>query len=219
MPGPATTPCSSACGRTRSRRWPGSTTTATSTATASSSTSGARGSACSTRAGRIRATRSGTSTARPAEAPIALAEVQGYVYAARRVDGPSGPSPRGHGARRAPRRGRRHAAQARFDAAFWLDDVGFYAMALDGAQAAGREHRLERRPGAVDRDRPGVPRRPGRRPAAGAGHVLGLGDPHLRRRPAGLQPGRLSHRLDLAARQRAHRGRASSRSARPTART
>ena len=69
----------------------------------------------------------------PCDGPIALAEVQGYVYAARRAM-----------ARLARHRGdvplaTRLDADAdqlreRFDAAFWLADVGFYAMALDGAK-------------------------------------------------------------------------------------
>jgi glycogen debranching enzyme len=68
---------------------------------------------------------------RPAEGPIALAEVQGYVYAARRSM-----------ARLARHRretdlaagldAAADALQARFDAAFWLPDARFYAMALDG---------------------------------------------------------------------------------------
>ncbi len=68
---------------------------------------------------------------RPAEGPIALVEVQGYVYAARRAM-----------ARLARHRGETELAirldsaaddlQARFDAAFWLPEAGFYAMALDG---------------------------------------------------------------------------------------
>ena len=155
---------------------------------------------------------------RPAEAPIALAEVQGYVYAARRAM-----------ARLARHRGDTDLA-ARLDAAAdtLQDQVRRGVLARrrrllrDGArrrQATGRQHRLERGSGAVDRDRPGCARRPGRRAAAGAGHVLGLGHPDIRGRAARLQPGRLPHRLDLAARQRADRGRAQGRSARPTART
>ena len=68
---------------------------------------------------------------RLAEGPIALVEVQGYVYAARRAM-----------ARLARHRGepdlatRQDAAadelRARFESAFWLPDLGFYAMALDG---------------------------------------------------------------------------------------
>jgi glycogen debranching enzyme len=70
---------------------------------------------------------------RPAEPPIALAEVQGYVYAARRAM-----------ARLARHRGDEDLATRldkaaadlsdRFDDAFWLKDAGFYAMALDGAK-------------------------------------------------------------------------------------
>ncbi len=68
---------------------------------------------------------------RPADGPIALVEVQGYVYAARRSM-----------ARLARHRGETDLAarldaaadelQTRFDEAFWLPDLGFYAMALDG---------------------------------------------------------------------------------------
>jgi glycogen debranching enzyme len=67
----------------------------------------------------------------PAEGPIALVEVQGYVYAARRTM-----------ARLARRRGEMDLAEQcetaaanlreAFDAAFWMPDRGFYAMALDG---------------------------------------------------------------------------------------
>ena len=80
----------------------------------------------------------------------------------------------------------------------------------DGArwrEAPGREHHLEPRPGAVERDHPGPPSRRGRRATAGARHVLGLGRPDLRGRSDRLQPGRLPHGIDLAARQRDHRGR------------
>ena len=70
---------------------------------------------------------------RLAEGPIALAEVQGYVYAAKRL-----------AARCARRMGRDAQAQkldaaaARladaFEAAFWCPDLGTYALALDGAK-------------------------------------------------------------------------------------
>jgi glycogen debranching enzyme len=72
---------------------------------------------------------------RPAEGAIALAEVQGYVYAARRAM-----------ARLARHRGELELAtrldaeadalRERFDAAFWLPEAGYYAMALDGAKRA-----------------------------------------------------------------------------------
>ena len=70
---------------------------------------------------------------RLAEGPIALAEVQGYVYAAKVL-----------AARGARRLGKAHradelAAQARslaerFHEAFWCPEPGFYALALDGAK-------------------------------------------------------------------------------------
>ncbi len=68
-----------------------------------------------------------------AETPIALAEVQGYVHDAKR-----------RMARLARRRGETDLAvrlereadelRRRFDAAFWVADRGFYAMALDGTK-------------------------------------------------------------------------------------
>ena len=72
-----------------------------------------------------------------AEGPIALAEVQGYVYAAKRM------------AARCARRLKRDAAAARldaeadrlaerFEAAFWCPELETYALALDGAKAPCR---------------------------------------------------------------------------------
>jgi glycogen debranching enzyme len=70
---------------------------------------------------------------RLAEGEIALVEVQGYVYAAKRM-----------AARMARRLGRDSAAQKldaeatrlaeRFEAAFWCPEIGSYALALDGAK-------------------------------------------------------------------------------------
>ncbi|MDP9483839.1 MAG: amylo-alpha-1,6-glucosidase [Chloroflexota bacterium] len=72
-------------------------------------------------------------TGRTAEGPIALAEVQAYVHDAKR-----------RMARLARRRGEADLAdrlereadelKARFNAAFWVADRGFFAMALDGAK-------------------------------------------------------------------------------------
>jgi glycogen debranching enzyme len=66
----------------------------------------------------------------PAVAPIALVEIQGYVYDAKR-----------RLARLANRLGEHELSarldveatelQRRFDTAFWMDDVGYYAIALD----------------------------------------------------------------------------------------
>ncbi len=82
--GPATTRWSTGCGRTPWRPSTGSTAGATATATGSWSTSGAPTAACATRAGRIRATAIRWLDGSMAETPIALAEVQGYVYDAKR---------------------------------------------------------------------------------------------------------------------------------------
>ena len=66
-----------------------------------------------------------------AQGPIALCEVQGYVYAAKRLAA--------RGARRLGKHafGDRLDAEAaalaeRFEAAFWCGDIGTYALALDG---------------------------------------------------------------------------------------
>lgn len=68
-----------------------------------------------------------------AEGPIALCEVQGYVFAAKR-----------HAARLATAlgfgrladalRGEAAALRERFETAFWCPDIGTYALALDGAK-------------------------------------------------------------------------------------
>lgn len=68
---------------------------------------------------------------RPATGPIALCEVQGYVYAARRA-GAVIASALGRAARAAELNGRAEQLRDRFEAAFWCDDLGTYALALDG---------------------------------------------------------------------------------------
>jgi glycogen debranching enzyme len=72
-----------------------------------------------------------------AQGPVALCEVQGYAYAAKRS-----------AARCARRLGRHEAAtrldqaaddlRIRFEAAFWCEELGLYAIALDGAKRACR---------------------------------------------------------------------------------
>jgi len=96
-----------------------------------------------------------------AKGPIALVEVQGYVYAAKR-----------YAARMARLMGLPERADAlerdafllrrRFDEAFWCEDIGIYALALDG----------EKRPCRVR--------------TSNAGHALfsGIADPHRAERVA-----------------------------------
>ncbi len=66
-----------------------------------------------------------------AQGPIALCEVQGYVYAAKRLAA--------RGARRLGKHARGDALDTeatklaqQFEAAFWCEDIGTYALALDG---------------------------------------------------------------------------------------
>jgi len=67
----------------------------------------------------------------PADGPIALCEVQGYVYAARRAA--AGLAGRlGHPARATELERQAEDLRERFERAFWCDDLGTYALALDG---------------------------------------------------------------------------------------
>jgi len=68
-----------------------------------------------------------------ADPPIALAEVQGYAYAAWRA-GSALAAAAGDNRRAAERNDRAAALQVAFDEAFWLPDRGWYALALDRAK-------------------------------------------------------------------------------------
>lgn len=72
-----------------------------------------------------------------AEGPIALVEVQGYVYAARRAAAMCARA-LGMNERAAALDAQAEILRRRFDAAFWCEDIGFYAMALDGKKAPCR---------------------------------------------------------------------------------
>lgn len=65
-----------------------------------------------------------------AEPPIALAEVQGYVYAARRYFADLLEAC-GDVEAAAEQRRRGHLLKVAFNRDFWVDEIGFYAMALD----------------------------------------------------------------------------------------
>jgi glycogen debranching enzyme len=66
-----------------------------------------------------------------ARPPIALCEVQGYAYAAWRGAAELAEA-RGHSAAADQWRTRASQLQRRFEEAFWCDDLGTYALALDG---------------------------------------------------------------------------------------
>lgn len=68
---------------------------------------------------------------RLAQGPIALAEVQGYAYAARRAAAAIARL-LGHGTEAAALDDRATALKSAFEAAFWCEDIGTYALALDG---------------------------------------------------------------------------------------
>ena len=68
-----------------------------------------------------------------AEGPIALCEVQAYVYAAKRGAAELA-SLLGHKERAQKLLGEASALQERFEQAFWCDELSTYALALDGAK-------------------------------------------------------------------------------------
>jgi glycogen debranching enzyme len=70
-----------------------------------------------------------------ADGPIALCEVQGYAYAARRGMANLARA-LGDGARAQRWDAGADALRARFDAAFWSDELEMYALALDGEKRA-----------------------------------------------------------------------------------
>jgi glycogen debranching enzyme len=68
-----------------------------------------------------------------AKGPIALAEVQGYVYAAKKVAAWCA-GKLGDPQEEARLEAEAELLQARFEQAFWCEDIGTYALALDGAK-------------------------------------------------------------------------------------
>jgi glycogen debranching enzyme len=70
---------------------------------------------------------------RPAEGPIALCEVQAYVYGAKRHAATMAEA-LGHSARAAVLAAEAEALRERFEARFWCDELSVYALALDGAK-------------------------------------------------------------------------------------
>jgi glycogen debranching enzyme len=79
-----------------------------------------------------------------APTPIALCEVQAYAFAAKREAAELADA-LGHAERAAALRNQANELQRRFEAAFWMPDLGTYALALDG----------EKRPCRVRTSNPG----------------------------------------------------------------
>lgn len=76
---------------------------------------------------------------RLAEGPIALAEVQGYVYAAKHLIA-RGARRLGHDLLADRLESEANTLAERFEAAFWCPELGTYALALDGAKTPCRVH-------------------------------------------------------------------------------
>ena len=138
-----------------------------------------------------------------ADAPIALCEVQGYVYAAYIAACPLRARSRRRSTLRARLRGRRRRDL--------LDALQRGLLARRARlvrarprrrQAADRRARVEPRPLPLDRDHRPRPRRDRREAPHVRRDVLGLGPAHARVVDGGVQPGQLPQRLGVAARQR-----------------
>ena len=137
--------------------------------------------------------------------PIALCELQGYVYDAKRRMAEVFEA-LGAGERAAALRQQAEELQQRFEAAFWLEEEGTLLLWAGCAQAADSHGRVERRPLPVVGDRAPRARRAGGAAADAGGYVERLGHSHAERQPSLLQPAQLSSRLGLAARQWDYRG-------------
>ena len=110
---------------------------------------------------------------------------------------------------REPSRARPRRCAQRFDAAFWCEELGTYALALDGDKRPCRVRDLERGPRALFT---GIAEPRARAPVADDADgrptcFSGWGIRTLDARRGALQPDVVSQRLGLAARQRAHRRR------------
>ena len=141
---------------------------------------------------------------RLAEGPIALCEVQAYVYGAKRHAATLAEA-LGHPAARGALAAQAEKLRQDFESRFWCDELSVYALALDGAKEPCRV--ISSNTGQVLLTGIASAERAQRvaRTLLSAIDVQRLGHSHRRlvRRP--LQPHVLSQRLGLAARQRLDR--------------
>ena len=108
-------------------------------------------------------------------------------------------------ARRCSWRPRRTSCVVRFDEAFWCEEIGTYALALDGAKAQCKVRTSNAGHALATGIALPRPRSPRRRAADATLVLFRLGHPHRRHGRGALQPDVLSQRIDLAARQRPDR--------------
>ena len=181
---------------------------ATGTATATSSTSGPPTGASATRAGRTPSRHPPRPTAARPRRPLALAEVQGYVYARLR-----GPRPLRHRGRRrgggralaGPGAGPQGRVQPRL---LGRRAAGWFAAGARRRQAAARRRSASNMghclwTGIVDEDKAAV----AGQAAAVRRPVRGLGRAHAGHVHGRLRPAQLPHGVGVAARQRGLRRR------------
>ena len=135
---------SSSSGRTSSARWPGSTVRPTPTATDSSSTRDAAPTGLAHQGWKDSDDSVFHADGRLAEGPIALCEIQGYVYAAR-LGAADLADALGHDGRARRAAGPGRAPASAFEEAFWVEELGTYGIALDGDKRLCRVPDLEPR--------------------------------------------------------------------------
>ena len=135
------------------RHWIGSTSMAISTATGWSSTSGRRRGACLHQGWKDSDDAICHADGSPAEGPIALCEVQGYVFAAWQA-GARLAEALGQTQTRRRSRPRPSTCAGNSSDSFWLEDLGTYALALDCRKAAMPGAVVQRRLSVCSRGSP-----------------------------------------------------------------
>ena len=122
-----------------------------------------------------------------AEGPIALCEVQGYVYAAKRLAAKIADAT-GLAERASDLKREAEALRIRFEQAFWRDDIGTYALALDGDKQPCRVRSSNAGQLLFSGHRDGRARRGGRRAASRSRLLHRVGDQDDRLVRSALQP-------------------------------
>ena len=131
--------------------------------------------------------------------PKALCELQGYVYDAWQRMAEIHDH-LGNGARAGGAAAKAETLFAQFNEAFWDEETGFYAFALDGDKKKGPERRLQSWPLSLVGHCAAGASRPGRLSVHAAGHVQRVGHSHPLGQSSLLQSLFLSKRIRLAAR-------------------
>ena len=135
-----------------------------------------------------------------ARGPIALCELQSYAYAAWRA-GAALASALGYIERSGDFLARAERLRARFDSAFWCDDLGTYALALDGDKRPCRVRASDTGQCLFSGIVPAERTRTTSTDSFGSRVVLWFGRPHGSILRAAIQSDGLSQRRCLAARQ------------------